>query len=96
MAANFRQHRTPDGYHGETGLLFAAGPGVVPGSETAARIEDLMPTILWSLDTPIPDGVDGSPLYALFAEGAAEVRPAGRSEQVRCVQRFMRRPRVAR
>ena len=58
-----------------------AGPGVAPASEADATIEDLMPTILWSLDVPVPAGVDGSPLFDLLMEGAEGARPVGRSEE---------------
>jgi predicted AlkP superfamily phosphohydrolase/phosphomutase len=70
----FRQHRIPQGYHGETGLLFAAGPGVAAGARIEPGIEDVMPTVLWALDLPVPAGIDGRPRTDLFEEGAEAAR----------------------
>jgi hypothetical protein len=70
----FRQHRIPQGYHSDTGLLFAAGPGVAAGVEIDASIEDVMPTVLWSLDLPVPAGIDGKPRTDLFDGEAAAAR----------------------
>jgi predicted AlkP superfamily phosphohydrolase/phosphomutase len=71
----FRQHKRPEGYHAETGLLFLAGPGVRPGGAAAAGIADVMPTVLWALDAEVPETVDGKVLLPLFSDGAGEVRP---------------------
>ncbi|MEN8148966.1 MAG: alkaline phosphatase family protein [Planctomycetota bacterium] len=71
----FRQHKRAEGYHGETGLLFLAGPGVVSGASTEAGLADVMPTVLWALDVGIPESVDGSVLFPLLSAGAEEARP---------------------
>ena len=71
----FRQHKRTEGYHAEDGLLFLAGPGVVPGSTAEAGIVDVMPTLLWALDAGVPESVDGKVLFPFFAEGAEEARP---------------------
>jgi len=71
----FRQHRLPEGYHGDTGLLVMAGPGVVPGAAGDPGIEDVMPTILWALDLPVPEKVDGTVLHAAFDPAASDSRP---------------------
>lgn len=47
------------GVHRPDGILFAAGPGLVPGAPVAARIEDVTPFILAQLGLAVPEDIDG-------------------------------------
>jgi len=67
----FRRHRLPEGYHGDTGILMLAGPGVTPGVGGTPSIADVMPTILWALDLPVPEETDGRVILDAFAAAAS-------------------------
>ncbi|MHC4858748.1 MAG: alkaline phosphatase family protein [Planctomycetota bacterium] len=77
----FRRHRLPEGYHGDTGLLIVAGPGVAVGAAGGPGIADVMPTALWALDLPVPARVEGAPLLEAFEPDAVGARPVRTSEE---------------
>ncbi|MEZ4868934.1 MAG: alkaline phosphatase family protein [Caldilineaceae bacterium] len=57
----------PLGWHEAEGVFVMAGPGIANHCPlTYARIEDVMPTLLYSLGLPIPDDVDGRVLLEAF------------------------------
>ncbi len=55
----------PVGFHRPDGILMMAGPAVAPGTLNA-DMADIMPTVLCSMSLPIPENLDGSPLYENF------------------------------
>ncbi len=64
------------GTHRMDGLLAACGPGIQSDAPLeGAMLQDIMPTILYALDVPIPDDVDGKVLTQLFDEKSLERRP---------------------
>lgn len=66
------------GIHRKEGFWCAAGPDVQKGIAIDARITDIAPTILWLLNIPVPNDVDGKPLTAAFRkETLPEYGPAG-------------------
>lgn len=55
------------GTHRLHGILIARGPAIQPGAQPeGARLVDLMPTILYLMDTPVPDGLDGRVLTEIL------------------------------
>ncbi|MEW5947770.1 MAG: alkaline phosphatase family protein, partial [bacterium] len=64
------------GTHDHDGVFIAAGPGIARGVETAPRpIHDAAPTILYSLNAPIPENMDGKPMAEIFDPGFLEANP---------------------
>jgi len=77
-----RQHHRPVGYHRRPGIFFAKGPGVRAGVDLPeAGIEDVMPTLLFAANLPIPEGCDGRVLRGIFEEGFLEGREERRSPE---------------
>ncbi len=72
------------GQHALEGVLFAQGPGIRAGHQVQnARLMDMAPTILYTLDEPIPEEMDGVALTDLFEPDALARRPIRfTSEQV--------------
>lgn len=72
MAASILEPLPPSllqGRHRSTGVLAAAGAGIAAGQRIdGARIVDVAPTVLYALDLPIPDDMDGRPLVEIFDE----------------------------
>lgn len=73
--ADFGSNNTVDtvyrysGMHRDYGLLMMSGKGVRKGARIeGAGIEDLAPTILYAMGSPIPQDMDGSPLTEVFTE----------------------------
>ena len=70
MAAKVLEPLPPNllqGRHRPTGVLAAAGAGIAAGRRIeGARIIDVAPTVLYALDLPIPDDMDGRPLLEIF------------------------------
>ena len=66
MAAGTLEPLPPDllqGRHRPIGVLAAAGAGIAAGQRIeGARIVDVAPTVLYALDLPVPDDMDGRPL----------------------------------
>jgi arylsulfatase A-like enzyme len=62
--------------HRQFGLVILNGPAIKQGVKIeGANIIDIFPTILTTLDTPIPDDIDGRPLLeALQAEKAKTIK----------------------
>jgi predicted AlkP superfamily phosphohydrolase/phosphomutase len=63
-----RHPKGESGTHRSNGVLAGLGPGVKPGEISRARIVDLAPTLLYALDVPVPDDMDGRVLTELFTE----------------------------
>ena len=70
MAAGTLEPLPPDllqGRHRPIGVLAAAGAGIAAGQRIeGARIVDVAPTVLYALDLPVPDDMDGRPLVEIF------------------------------
>ena len=56
------------GKHRRNGIFIANGPGIKTGSLTGAGVNDIAPTILYMMGTPIPDYMDGRVLKEIFVE----------------------------
>jgi predicted AlkP superfamily phosphohydrolase/phosphomutase len=64
------------GDHAVSGILIARGNGVRQNrTVNDARLVDLAPTILYTLDVPIPDNMDGRLLRHIFEPNYLESRP---------------------
>lgn len=67
---------TLQGRHRPTGVFLAAGPGIREGGRIeGARIVDVAPTVLYALDLPIPEDMDGRPLLEIFDRDYQEAHP---------------------
>lgn len=58
------------GHHRVEGKIIVSGPAVrhsLAGAELDASIEDIMPTVLYSMGLEIPDYIDGKPIIDLFS-----------------------------
>jgi arylsulfatase A-like enzyme len=65
------------GDHRPEGILIAKGPGIRPASTLdAARVYDLVPTLMRGAKLPIPVGLDGRVLDGLFSQEFLERHPA--------------------
>jgi predicted AlkP superfamily phosphohydrolase/phosphomutase len=65
------------GIHYPEGILIASGPNIRPGVRIRASLVDMAPTILYLLDLPIPDDMDGRvALEMLTLEREPRVIPA--------------------
>jgi predicted AlkP superfamily phosphohydrolase/phosphomutase len=56
------------GDHRPYGILFMYGKNIKPGKEVNANIVDIVPTILASLNQPIPDYIDGKVISDAFVK----------------------------
>lgn len=66
----------PHGQHRMNGIFLAKGPGLKKGHVlSGAEILDLAPTILYLLDLPIPEDMDGKVLKDAVAPDYGEQRP---------------------
>lgn len=71
-----RENRHERGGHSPDGILILRGPGVRRGARVEGMgIEDVMPTLLWLLGVPVPDGLDGRVRTDLLDPEAAAARP---------------------
>jgi arylsulfatase A-like enzyme len=60
------------GSHRVNGVLIASGPDIEPGTRVSgARVIDIMPTWLKLLGQPIPQELEGNPIYALMEQRKA-------------------------
>ncbi len=79
MAARVLEPLPPSllqGRHRPTGVLAAAGAGIAAGQRIeGARIVDVAPTVLYALDLPIPDDMDGRPLVEIFDDEYRAAHP---------------------
>jgi hypothetical protein len=65
--------------HTGEGFLIARGPSIRAGSQVdGAQLVDLAPTLLYLLDAPTPDEMDGRVLEELIDPGLLASRPAAR------------------
>jgi predicted AlkP superfamily phosphohydrolase/phosphomutase len=64
------------GTHRPDGVLLAGGPGIRSGLDLGApSILDVAPTLLYSLDLPVPDDFEGRVLLEAFTPEVAQSRP---------------------
>ena len=86
MAATVLEPLPPNllqGRHRPTGVLAAAGAGIAAGRRIdGARIIDVAPTVLYALDLPIPDDMDGRPLVEIFHDNYQASHPVRREPAV--------------
>ena len=62
--------RKVNGEHRMNGILLARGPMIKENCKIeGARLQDIAPTILFSLGFPVSDKMDGQVLFALFTQG---------------------------
>ncbi|MCK4789495.1 MAG: alkaline phosphatase family protein [Desulfobacteraceae bacterium] len=63
------------GTHSRRGIFIAAGPGFVQGGQLSAiNIEDFTPTLLYTMEVPLPNDLDGQIRLELFNERARTSR----------------------
>lgn len=73
--------RRVSGCHRPAGIFIARGPGVRAGATLPpAEITDVTPTILYLLDEPIPDWVDGRVLTEMLLPELLVERPISKNE----------------
>jgi predicted AlkP superfamily phosphohydrolase/phosphomutase len=71
------------GMHRDYGMLIMNGPGVRQGGEIeGAVIQDIAPTVLHTMDVPVPADMDGRVLVEAFANGYLEAFPLQVTESV--------------
>ena len=69
------------GMHRQHGMLLMKGPRIRQGVHMPMpEITDLAPTILYAMDLPVPDDMDGRPLVEVFQDRKQIVRSRIRSE----------------
>jgi predicted AlkP superfamily phosphohydrolase/phosphomutase len=74
FAPRYRQYMNwpTSGSHRLNGVLIASGPDIAPGTRVSgARVIDMMPTWLELLGQPIPQELEGKPIYALMEQRKA-------------------------
>jgi predicted AlkP superfamily phosphohydrolase/phosphomutase len=68
-------------HHRMEGILLLSGKDIRRGVELhEAEITDLAPTILYALDIPVPDDMDGNVLRQAFDESSLNIRPVRYSD----------------
>jgi predicted AlkP superfamily phosphohydrolase/phosphomutase len=75
--ARVRGRDTQLGIHHRHGILVVAGPGVSRGRvlEVRPRLQDVAPTVLYSLDLLVPTYMSGSVIGAIFEDGFRHAHP---------------------
>jgi hypothetical protein len=74
--ALLRRRPTVKGNHRWDGILVAHGPGVRAGvALDELSILDVAPLVLYSMDLPVPDDLDGRVPLEAFADDVADRRP---------------------
>jgi len=69
------------GHHRMEGILLLSGKDIRRGVELhEAEITDLAPTILYALDIPVPEDMDGNVLRQAFDESSLNIRPVRYSD----------------
>ena len=69
------------GMHRDYGMLIMSGKGVQKGARIeGAEIQDMAPTILYAMECPVPQDMDGKVLSAVFTEEFRAQVPLLRSE----------------
>lgn len=66
--------RARSGGHRMEGIYIASGSGITSDTGNPASLLDIAPTILYSMDEPIPENMDGEPLTNLFEQEFREER----------------------
>jgi predicted AlkP superfamily phosphohydrolase/phosphomutase len=66
---------TGRGAHRLDGVFLAYGRGIRKGEKTALHITDIAPTVLYVLDIPIPQEIDGKIPLSVFEEAFIAERP---------------------
>ena len=74
--ADLVERRNVTGDHHPDGILLLAGPGIRAGQEVhGARIADIAPTLLYLLDLPVPEAMDGQVLSQALDPALLAGRP---------------------
>jgi predicted AlkP superfamily phosphohydrolase/phosphomutase len=86
--ADFGSNATVDtvyrysGMHRDYGMLIMSGKGVQRGARIeGAEIQDMAPTILYAMESPVPEDMDGKVLSEVFTEEFRDQVPLLRSEE---------------
>jgi predicted AlkP superfamily phosphohydrolase/phosphomutase len=73
--------RVISGDHHRFGIFLAQGSGIRNGERIeGAQIIDLVPTVLYLMDSTIPEDMDGKVLTSMFEEEALKLKPCQRGE----------------
>jgi len=73
---NSESFHRPSGVHRAEGILIAFGPGISVNKNLAkAKLMDIAPTVLYGLEIPVPEDMDGSILVNLFEQEFIKNRP---------------------
>ena len=73
-------HRSFSGGHADNGMVLLHGPGVRAGCPPPqARVYDITPTVLYLMDQPVPEELDGRVLDEVFDPAWLGVRPIQRT-----------------
>ena len=73
----------PLGFHEPEGIFALRGPGVAQqDAPVSARIEDVLPTLLYALQIPVPQGLDGAAQVGLFSTEWRAAHPLQSAEPV--------------
>jgi predicted AlkP superfamily phosphohydrolase/phosphomutase len=82
--APLKPRREASGTHRPEGIFVAAGPGTRRGVSLAPlSILDVAPVLLYSLDLPIPEDLEGSVPSGVFAPSQIQARPVRKGEPTR-------------
>ncbi len=68
------------GHHRMDGTFVACGPGIGKGRIEHANLVDVMPTILFAMGLPVPDGLDGKILETIFTADFLRSHPVRRAQ----------------
>jgi len=68
------------GNHDENGILLMSGEGIKQGIFDDANIIDLLPTILWYMELPIPNYVEGKVLKHFFRQDFSQRKSEKRKD----------------
>ncbi len=60
------EYTRPTHWHRDRGVFALSGPGVVPTQNILVPGEDVLPTLLYALDLPVAQDMDGRPRQELF------------------------------
>ena len=72
----WRRRPQPNGNHDWQGVFLACGPGIRAGARVdELSIVDVAPLVLYSLDVPLPDDLDGRLPAAVLVDGELQRRP---------------------
>ena len=74
---------SPRGAHRPEGIFLACGPDVQPGEVAPLSILDIAPSLLYSLNLPIPEDFEGQPATHVFERSAVAATPPRTGEASR-------------